>query len=867
MNLTRKKNISSILWLIAINSFIPFSLELFLFQISDFDIYKIFNTSFNDILILLIIFLAQYLLLKRFAIHLNKIWQAIDTLKNKILFLLSVGFLSSLIYALLPSQFPFWIVLVTFGSLCTFQAFINYFVESRFLKVVFLLLFCAGINSSLIFWMHEESNAGRHIRYAQQLAEKQDTLAEQILIDLINIEKTLSNEINKNDFWEKQWINNDYLASNYSITFEENRVDSTVKFHQPLLTIDESHIPNYTIFFPEGYAISFKLNSKFRRSIYSPHQPYKKLNDLEDFHFAVIDKSKIILSNSYAFDSHILDVELPPIGKGEKIELQGFDVLAYRHSKDIFVLIGEPLSEVQIWISNFAFFFSLLLGLVLLLEIFGLLLLKKNIIVHWQEQPLQDRIQIILIGITCLLFFIITITTFYFLDQNNSVISYERLHHTSETVRDEILEEKEQYGWKLEDFTSNYLSGLSAREKFDIDFYKNDGSLIVSSFATAKNSPSPKLIDKKVISQLAENVSLILVKRQYSETSNEPYFRTYFGIFKNNQMEGVISISSFESEIGTAPYMSVMMNKLLNVYVFLLLIAWGGGLLLIGLLTKPLELLANRLSNFKLGKQNEKLAWKGDDAIGQLISEYNKMVDKVEVTTKELIRSEREGAWQIMAQQIAHEINNKLTPLRLNIQFLTRIVNEMNSGESESVQRITTGLIDKVDGLSKIASQFKLFAKLETPEVKPIELKTFLESFFHNYTQQEEHQYDLNIDAGKEQNLIINIDDQHLKEVLNNVISNAENSIPEDRIGKINIHLTVSNNCAVIEIEDNGIGIDPAIMENIFDPKFSVTSSQTGLGLPICKRIIEFYRGQIEFITKQDVGTSFVIIFPLGPFL
>jgi len=102
-------------------------------------------------------------------------------------------------------------------------------------------------------------------------------------------------------------------------------------------------------------------------------------------------------------------------------------------------------------------------------------------------------------------------------------------------------------------------------------------------------------------------------------------------------------------------------------------------------LTKPLELLASRLSNFKLGKKNEKLTWKGDDAIGQLITEYNKMVDKIELTTQDLIRSEREGAWQIMAQQIAHEINNKLTPLRLNTQFLSRIVDSLSPVESETI--------------------------------------------------------------------------------------------------------------------------------------------------------------------------------------
>jgi signal transduction histidine kinase len=863
MNDTQLKTTTSIAWLFGTVTFISLILELFLFRIADYNVYRVLNISYLDLLFLLVVLVVQYLLLKKVPIHVNRIWEFSKTLDNQFITIAIAIILASVIYAFIPSQFPFFIFPVILCGLCLFTFISNYWSENPFQKVIILLLFGASLNSSLVFWMHEESNSGRHIRYAQQLAERQDTIAENILKEFVVLEKTIPTDIEKYVFWEKQWIENNYLASNYRLSIEES-TDSTAEFYHPILTFDKENIPVYKVYFPDNYSINFKLNADFRRSIYAPYQPFKGLKDLSDFQFAVVNRAKVVLSNSHAFDPYILNVDLPEIGQGDKIELEGFDVLAYRHSDDTFVLIGEPLSEVQVWISNFAFFFFLLLSVVIISEIISLFLLRKKVFIYWQELPIQFRIQIILIGITCSLFFIISTTTFAFLHQNNTSISHERQLYISETLRDEISEEEDQHGWKLNNFSVSFLAKLAERKKCDIDLYNPDGTLIVSSYATAKNSPSPNIINNEIINQLRRNLSLILVERQYAEENQEPYLRTYFGIFQNDQLEGIASVSSFESEIGTSPYISIIMNKLLNVYVFLLLISWGGGLLLIRLLTKPLELLANRLSNFKLGEQNEKLKWKGDDAIGQLISDYNKMVDTVEVTTQELIRSEREGAWQVMAQQIAHEINNRLTPLRLNIQFLTRIVAGLNDTESGQIKRITDDLVDKIDGLSKIATQFKLFAKLDTPEVQPIELKTFIEQFLAEYNQRQEYQYSLKINLDNEQNPVINIDTRHLQEVLNNIISNAENSIPVERKGLIELRLRTENDSVIVEVEDNGSGIDDDLIDSIFDPKFSVTSSQTGLGLPICKRIIEFYQGELSFDTKKGISTCFHITFPFS---
>lgn len=863
MNDTHRKLLISVAWLFFTISFISLSLENFLLRIADYDIYRVLNISTPDLLVLVSILAIQYLLLRRLPFHFNRVWQAAEAFKNSKLLLLAGMLLSSLLYMLFPSQFPFWIYIMLLGSLRLFYAFLHNLVTPTILKAACTLIFAAAMNSSLIFWMHEESNEGRHARYAQQLAEKRDTIAENILVKFAKLGQNLPDGIDKNDFWEKQWVNNDYLATNYRIKIAETTEEITAPYFQPILIKNATSVTEYHLIFPEKHTLVLTLNTDFRKSIYSTRQPFKNLEDLDDFHFAVIADSNIVLSNSHTFDPHILEVNLPPIGEGKKIELQGFDILAYRHAEEVFVLIGEPLSEVQVWISNFAFFFTLLLGVALLIEFIRFLILNKKVIHYWQELPIQFRIQIILLGMTCLLFFIIATTTFVFLTQNNAEISNERQLFISETLRNEISQQERLLGWQLKDFSVDFLAELADRKNCDIDFYTSDGKLLVSSFASAKNHPNSDVVKQKIIQQIEQNKSLILVKRQFS-ADDAPFLRTYFGIFDNDNLEGIASICSYESEIGTSPYIPIVMVKLLNVYVFLLLIVWAGGLLLIRLLTKPLELLADRLSKFKVGKLNKKLKWKGDDAIGQLIAEYNQMVDSVEVMTQELMRSEREGAWQVMAQQIAHEINNILTPLRLNVQFLTRIIERLEADESEAIERITHSLVEKIDALSKTATQFNLFAQLDSPDIKPIPLQAFLKAFFQNHPQKEGFDYQLKITLEDAQNPIIDIDVRHLEEVLSQLISNAENAIPEQQKGLIELKLKQDKKWIKIAIKDNGTGISSEVINNIFDPKFSVTSSQTGLGLPICKRIIEFYRGVLHFKTAPETGTTFFISFPLS---
>ena len=847
--------------LFCIVIFISWSLNVFLFHLSDYNVYRVLDLSFSSFFFLVLILIVQYVLLKWVYRLVNEVGKTVQSYKIFALLLLFFTGMGLGIAQLIPINLPFWIYPIVLVALCGYTFFIKWLNAETFQKAIYLLLFGAMLNSSLIFWMHEEANEGRHLEYAKQLAERKDLIAENQLNQLVALNNVDTTKIKDRHYWEKVWLNDPYLSSNYQLDLHQSRNDSSAVFYQPILRFEEEYIPIYWIYFPEDYALSFTLNVDFRRSVYTANKPYKNLENLDNYQFAVVNHSDIVLSNTHAFDLNILDAPLPPIGTGKKIKWQEHDLVVYHHAADVYVFIGEPLSEIAVWISNFAFIFSVFIGIAVFMEVGNLLFFQKNLFSFWQKLPIQFQIQTVLLSLTLLMFFIIAATTFYFLHENNLDVSYERQLYISETLRKEIIEEVEQNAWGLADFKVRLLAELADRQQCDIDFYDTKGQLIVTSHASAKNSLAPDSIKLAIQTQIRKNVATILVHGL--KKGKESIFRTYFGVSIGKELQGFVAINSFESATGTAQDIPIIMSKLLDVYVFLLLLTISAGFLLILLLTNPLKLLSKHLSNFKLGHQNEKLNWGGDGVIGQLIQEYNKMVETVEQTTKELMLSEREGAWQIMAQQIAHEINNPLTPIRLNIQFLNRILETEQPIEVERVKRITDSLVERVDYLSKVANQFQLFAKLDTPESQPLALKEFLSQFSDTFQTDKKQGYQFlwanELEATS--NPIIQIDPHHLEQVLQNIIQNAEKAIEEKANGFISLRLTMEEGKAIIEIEDNGTGIDSNLMDIIFEPKFSTNSSQTGLGLPICRRIVEFYSGHLSFTTEKEKGTCFKIAF------
>jgi nitrogen fixation/metabolism regulation signal transduction histidine kinase len=303
------------------------------------------------------------------------------------------------------------------------------------------------------------------------------------------------------------------------------------------------------------------------------------------------------------------------------------------------------------------------------------------------------------------------------------------------------------------------------------------------------------------------------------------------------------------------------LGTLFNVYVIFLMLAALVAFALAKSVTRPLSIIGDKLRKIQVGGKNEKIDWKSrDEDITEFINRFNLMIEQLEASSRELARTQRESAWREMAKQVAHEIKNPLTPMKLQIQMLERASDKDPEMARDMIKKISKSLIGQIDILSNIASEFSSFAKLPAPKNEVFVLNRLLEDVCNLYTSEENMQLDLIL---PEEELSVFADPEQITRVLNNLIKNAIQSIPDNQSGKIDISLYKSTSFAVIQVSDNGVGIPEDRKDSIFSPYFTTKSSGTGIGLTMSKGIIESAKGQMYFTSEEAKGSIFYVELPL----
>jgi nitrogen fixation/metabolism regulation signal transduction histidine kinase len=243
------------------------------------------------------------------------------------------------------------------------------------------------------------------------------------------------------------------------------------------------------------------------------------------------------------------------------------------------------------------------------------------------------------------------------------------------------------------------------------------------------------------------------------------------------------------------------------------------------------------------------------------VKEYNRAIDELAQNASQLARSERESAWREMAKQIAHEINNPLTPMKLSIQHLKRAWDNKSERFSEYMEKISHSLVEQIDTLSSIATEFSNFAKMPSVNNQPIDVITRINDVVPLFaTGENKRAFHLNF-HGLNKAMII-ADKEQISRVFINLFKNALQAIPKEREAQIQIDVLKLNSMVWIRIKDNGSGIPDKMQEKIFQPNFTTKSSGMGVGLTIVRNIIENIGGTISFRTKRDEGTTFIISLP-----
>ena len=475
----------------------------------------------------------------------------------------------------------------------------------------------------------------------------------------------------------------------------------------------------------------------------------------------------------------------------------------------------------------------------------------------------RNRLQFSIISIIFVSFLVIGTATLLYLinlnDEKNHDILKEKAHSVLIELEHKLADE-EYLSVEMEEYLSSLLTKFSLVFFSDINLYNLDGNLI----ATSRS----KIFDEGLISekmnplafkQLTVNKKTLITQRE--KIGNYEYLSAYVPfINSNNELIAYLNLPYFARQNELLKEISTFLIAFFNIYVLLFAIAIFVTILISRYITKPLQLIKEKISRIKLGKNNEKIDWKRKDEIGALISEYNRMIDEMERSAELLARSEREGAWREMAKQVAHEIKNPLTPMKLSTQYLQKAWDDKAPDWDKRLKSFTRTLTEQIETLSSIASGFSDFAKMPISKIEKIELVNIIQNSITIFKDRKK--YKIELKYPETQKFYILGDKNQMLRVFNNLIKNSIQAINQMEFGNIEIEISSHGNEHIVKVSDDGRGISKEQKSQIFSPSFTTKSSGTGLGLSIVKSIISEAGGTISFKSEEGKGTTFEIRLP-----
>jgi len=399
---------------------------------------------------------------------------------------------------------------------------------------------------------------------------------------------------------------------------------------------------------------------------------------------------------------------------------------------------------------------------------------------------------------------------------------------------------------------------MSSVHNIEISIYDLKGNLLISSTAAIKpfDDASIDNIPARVLTELeAISNHRIFKTNEVENISFETSF-TYINDLQLNNI-GVIKLEFSQDNTEQEQELQEFMYRLAYVYLVMLLMAVALAYFLSSYITRSIKTISDKIHKTRLNKRNEKIEFEsGSSEIITLVNAYNRMIDELQESAVKLAQSEREQAWREMAKQVAHEIKNPLTPMRLTVQSFERRFDPEDPKIKEKLKEYSQTLIQQIDVMSSIASAFSDFAKMPTQKREKIDVvevvKLALDIFNESYISY----------SFTEDKLIGNLDKTQLIRIVTNLITNATQATEGVENPRIQVRVSSEKNTIKIAVSDNGKGIDDSVEHLIFEPKFTTKSSGMGLGLPMIKKIIEAYSGSIAFTSNKSEGTIFTVTLP-----
>ena len=596
-------------------------------------------------------------------------------------------------------------------------------------------------------------------------------------------------------------------------------------------------------------------------------------NRLNAYSYAVYDHLKLVYNrNDYPFPLH-LSMKDVPLNEFRFTSQGGYSLLWYKPEKNKLVVVVRHSRLVLEAITLFAYMFCIFLLLILIFRMVRFLVrarMKPQALREFFNFSMRTRVQAIIIFIVVFVFIILAVSTISFFIRRYDAEHREELSSGMNVILTGIQKTFQDYQTFNENETMEdpvFQAGLRQRIQdisdthgVDINIYDLDGNLRISTQNLIyENGLLSYKMDPTAYYKLFYLHQVQVIQK---EQVGSLQFLSSYAVIRDDkgQILAFFNQPYFASQVDLKQEISNFLVTLINLNAFIFLLSGLLALLLTNSITRSFTLIGEKLKEVNLSGTNEEIPWNRDDEIGELVREYNKMVQKLSVSAEALAKSEREGAWREMARQVAHEIKNPLTPMKLSLQHLQRAIDQDSPRAYTLTKEVAHTLIEQIEHLSQIASDFSAFANITYANNEPVQLSELLHtlSVLHNGYDQ------VNVTCETPPGpIMVYADKTQLNRLFTNLILNAMQAIPEGRGGEVDLTAEVTADEVTVRVRDNGAGIPAEVTSRIFTPNFTTKSSGTGLGLAMCKNIVEQMHGIVRFETEEGKGTTFFVTLPL----
>ncbi len=621
----------------------------------------------------------------------------------------------------------------------------------------------------------------------------------------------------------------------------------------------------FLLWYPKQYQKGELVPELFREE---SHLPDYSL----EYSYAVYDSLELQHHfNNYEFPAFLTRKEKPASSMVQR--KNGYDLLWFLEDNNKIVVFAKKNSSLLEFVTLFAYLVSTFIILASLYRLIILLVHSRlrlsNLKQYWQFN-IRSQIYITIIFISLFSFLVIGIATVVFFYDRYDRNNYENLSSVIQIMTNDI-QKKIRGQSALNEMVASYQSGsdnqlqkllndVAEIHGTDFNLYDTEGNLIVPS--------NPFIYSKGILSTKMNPIAFYhinyehLIQYMHQEKLGDLDYKSIYAPVKDESGStyAYLNMPSFVSQNELKKEISNFLITIINLNAFIFLVAGVIALFITHRLTSSFLLIGHKMREINLGKLNEEIKWHRDDEIGGLVKEYNKMVIKLEESARALAKSEREGAWREMARQVAHEIKNPLTPMKLSIQYLQKAINNNSPNVKDLSANVAHTLIEQIDHLSKIAADFSQFANIGNVKTEVFDLHEILNSLGSLYEATENMHFSWH--PAHEQ-VFVEADRTQLNRLFTNLFQNALEACYSKEYCQLSVTEEISDENVVVKISDNGDGIPEAMKKKIFTPNFTTKSSGTGLGLAMSKSIIEQVHGRIWFETEEGMGTTFLVEIPI----